>query len=72
MPRQIYLTRELAEAISKFESKLYHLTVDFMAKVERGEDTEAWSAIADTVRSETPPLFKALEDQFRCLLGNTL
>ncbi|MFM7591798.1 MAG: hypothetical protein ACKO85_08385, partial [Isosphaeraceae bacterium] len=73
-PRRLYLPKEIADRIKAFEDKLFSLAQDFMWGVEAGgderyPDQDTWSKVDKAVREEARPLFTALEDEFRSILG---
>lgn len=73
-PRRLYLPKELADRIKAFEDKLFDLAQDFMWGVEAGgderyPDRDTWFKVDKAMREEARPLFEALEDEFRRMLG---
>jgi len=73
-PRRLFLPNELANRIKAFEDKLFGLATEFMFGVEqvgdeRYPDRDTWAKVDEAMHEEARPLFEALEDEFRRLLG---
>jgi len=73
-PRKLYLPKQLANRIKAFEEKLFGLATEFMIGVEQGgddryPDRDTWAKVDKAMHEEARPLFEALEDEFRRLLG---
>jgi hypothetical protein len=79
-PRRLFLPRSLADSIASLERKVIELTNQFMCGVEKSTDddfsgeelksrTATWVNVNEQLQKEAIPLYTALEDEFRKLLG---
>jgi hypothetical protein len=70
----LYLPKELANRVTEFVRKFSKCARDFKMRVIEHDgrarpDLSAWTKISDELRAEGYPLFSALEDEFRKMLG---
>jgi hypothetical protein len=73
-PRQLYLPKEIADRIKSFEIMLSGLAQEFKWGVEAGgderhPDRDTWPKVETAMREEARPLFIALENEVRSILG---
>ena len=72
--RKIYLPEKPAKQIDPFWQGLYEISIDFMYDVEKGsgkwkEEKETWKKAYQYMSKEVPEVLKALEEEFRSILG---
>ena len=72
--RKIYLPEKTAIKIDPFWQGLYEISLDFMYEVEKGlgegkDKMETWQKAHQYMSKEVPEVLKALEEEFRSILG---
>jgi hypothetical protein len=73
--RKIYLPEATAEKVDVFWQGLYEISIDFMYGVEQGgderrkDDKDTWSKAYNYMSKHVPSVLKALEKEFRNILG---